>query len=307
MRNIWTLLLTGMMIVGAMAQESAETLRFGFFPPLGKDIIYRVDYRHEQTFGSTRKVVDWTHEVHLRVMAEEPNGQHSGTFSIEAVNGREGAAQDASYLIAKAIEGQTYTLSMLHGVLTETDWQAIKARLVDQLPQVADPKTAAAIVRALPLFEANGINAVLRPFWATGIGYIRAFNRAGTVAVVQDMDLPSWFQIAGSTLEIQGGKLEDSDDMLIVWRLAPNAEAARSHIGPELRNLVEAITDTAERAEVQALVEKALAGGVEAIEGGIFTWDPTPGFMRSVQLDTRIVAGEFRRDVKIEITRLKPD
>lgn len=289
------------------AQQTADRIRFGFFPPADTDIVYRVDQRHAQSFGTTDRVADWSHEVHFRLGAKLDGDIHVGTFSIRAVTAREGAQADAGHLMAKAVEGQSFTIKIQHGVPIEVDWPAMKSRLESQLPKITDPPMAQMMIQTFPAFEPDGVNAVLRPFWATGIGYLRSFNRDGSVAEYANMDLPSWFQVPGSTLTTYGGKEEGTDDLLLIWRLAPAAKAAAGKLGPELRQLASTVASPADRTRVEAMLDKLLAGDIEVVEGGAATFDSTPGLMRRFQLDTRLVAGELRRETRIVITRLAPD
>jgi hypothetical protein len=43
------------------------------------------------------------------------------------------------------------------------------------------------------------------------------------------------------------------------------------------------------------------------VEGGIATYDPTPGLIRTVEFEARLGAGDINRRVEIRIERLKPD
>lgn len=307
LRLCFGILLGLVLAQAARADEAADRIRFGFFPPVDSDIVYRVDFRSQQSIGGAPRVVDWSHEVHMRLGPKGAEDIHPGTFSIRKVTAREGAELDTNHIIATAIEDETFPVKLRFGVPIEVDWPAIKARLQTRLPEVTDPRMAQMIVQAFPAFEPDGVNAVLRPFWATGIGYLRSFNRDGSVATVENMDLPSWFQIPGSSLVTYGGKEEGTDDLLMIWGLKPPAKAAGEKLGPELRRLAETVTSPAERARVKTMLDKLLAGDLEAVEGGAATFDTTPGLMRRFQLDTRLVAGEFRREMKIVITRLAPD
>lgn len=295
-----------MLAQAARAQETPDRIRFGFFPPADEAIVYRVDYLHKQTFGSTTRTVEWTHEAHFRLGPKGTDGLHSGDFYVGSVRARDGAQFELNYLMAKAVENEVFSVKMKDGVPVEVDWPAIKAGLEAGLPKVTDPRTAHMMLQALPAFEPDGVSALLRPFWATGIGYLRAFNRDGTTATFENIDLPSWFQIPGSTLTTYGGKEEGSDDLLLIWKLEPDPKAAVDKLGPEIRQMALTVTSPTERASVTTVLDTLLAGDMEAVEAGIATFDPTPGLMRSFQLDTRLVAGDLRRETKIVITRLTP-
>lgn len=301
------LMLSVLLAHAVQAQEAADRIRFGFFPPADADIVYRVDYRHRQSLGSNAQVVDWSHETHFRFGPKTADGIHPGTFALRAVTARDGAQSDATYLMAKAIENEVFSVKMNEGVPIEVEWPAIRAELEARLPKITDPGMARLLVQAFPAFEPDGVNALLRPFWATGIGYLRAFNRDGSTATYTDMDLPSWFQVPGSTLMTYGGKEEGTDDLLLIWRLEATPKAAIAKLGPELRRLASVVTTPSDRESVKAMLDKLLAGDMEAVEGGAATFDTTPGLMRRFQLDTRLVAGEYRRETNIVITRLKPD
>lgn len=304
--RFFTLLVT-MLLTAGTARGEDDKIRFGFFPPLGEDIAYSVEYRHDQDFGGRKQAVHWTHEVFFRMDRAEAGNTHSGTFSIRAVSDREGAANDLAYLIARAVEGETYAVKTMHGVPIEVDWPSIKARVETRLPQLAGREMAAMILPVLPVFGPDGVNAVLRPFWATGPGYLWSFNRDNSISTEEGLDLPSWFQVPGSTLSTYGGRAEDTDDLMLVWRLEPTRDQAARKLGPELKGLATSIAGSVPRAEVEARLAGALAGGIEAIEGGVAIFDLTPGIMRSFQLNTRLVAGDLRREAEITITRLKPE
>ena len=300
-------MLTLLLAQSSRAQETPDRIRFGFFPPPDTEIVYRVDYLHKQTFGSTVRTVEWTHEVHFRFGPKGADGLHSGDFYLHSVRAREGAQFELNYLMAKAVENEVYSVQMKDGVPVEVDWPAIKAKLESSLPKITDPRTAHMMLQALPAFEPDGVSALLRPFWATGIGYLRAFNRDGSTATFENLDLPSWFQVPGSTLITYGGKEEGTDDLLLIWKLEPTPKAAVDKLGPELRQMALTVTSSSERASVTTVLDRLLAGDIEAVEAGIAAFDPTPGLMRSFQLDTRLVAGDLRRETKIVITRTKPD
>lgn len=300
-------MLTLLLAQSVRAQETPDRIRFGFFPPADADIVYRVDHLRKQTFESTTRTVEWTHEAHFRFGPKADDGLHSGTFSVRAVTARHGAQVDAGYLMAKAVENEIFSVQMKDGVPVEVDWPAIKAGLEANLPKITDPRMAQMLIQAFPAFEPDGVSALLRPFWATGIGYLRAFNRDGSIATFENLDLPSWFQVPGSTLVTYGGKEEGTDDLLLIWKLQPTPKAAADKLGPELRQMASTVTAPSQRASVTTMLDKLLAGDIEAVEAGIATFDPTPGLMRGFQLDTRLVVGELRRETKIVITRLTPE
>src|SRR5690606_28219257 len=109
MLRLCTVLVLALLTISlAKAEDGANRIRFGFFPPIGEDIVYRIDYRHERTFAKSRQVIDWSHEIHMRFTAKEPPDLIAGTFTIRAVVTREGNGDDIHYLIAKAVEGETY-------------------------------------------------------------------------------------------------------------------------------------------------------------------------------------------------------
>jgi hypothetical protein len=291
----------------ALAQAPPDRIRFGFFPPLNTDIVYRIDYHGEEKLDGTPRVVDWSHEVLLRISSKEADGIHNGTFSLRAVTAQKRPESDVYNIIARALEGETFTVQLQSGVPVKVGWPAIKERLRKRLPEVTDARMAQMIVQAFPVFEPDGVSAVLRPFWVTAIGYLRAFNRDGSSAVFENLDVPSWFQIPGSTLTIRGGNEEGTKDLLMIWTLKSDAKTASQKLGPELRKLAETVASPADRPRVQAMLDKLLAGEVEAIEGGSATFDPTPGLMRHFQLFTRLSVGEFRRETKLVIKRVTPD
>lgn len=301
------ILLTLLLAQTAQAQAPPDRIRFGFFPPLNSNIVYRVDYHSEQTLNGTPRAVDWSHEVHMRLSSKEAGGIHNGTFSLRAVTAKERAESDTNYIIARALEGETFAVQLQSGVPVNVDWPTIKTRLRKRLPEVTDARMAQLIVQAFPVFEPDGVSAVLRPFWVTAIGYLRAFNRDGSNAVFENMDVPSWFQIPGSTLTTRGGNEENSKDLLMIWTLKSDPKLASKKLGPELRKLAETTTSPADRPHVQAMLGKLLAGEIEAIEAGSATFDRTPGFMREFQLFTKLTVGAFHRDAKLVIKRVTPD
>jgi hypothetical protein len=58
---------------------------------------------------------------------------------------------------------------------------------------------------------------------------------------------------------------------------------------------------------MKAEMEAAVARGVTAEEGGIATYDLTPGLMREIEFEARLSAGDVSRRIQIRITRLKPE
>jgi hypothetical protein len=300
-------LLTLLLAQAAQAQAPPDRIRFGFFPPLDSDIVYRIDYRSEEKLNGTPRVVDWSHEVQMRLSSKETGGIHNGTFSLRAVTAQKQAGSDINYVIARALEGETFAVQLQSGVPIKVDWPTIKARLRKRLPEVTDARTARLIVQAFPVFEPDGVSAVLRPFWATAIGYLRAFNRDGSSAVFENMDVPSWFQIPGSTLTTRGGNEEGTKDLLMIWTLKSDPKMASKKLEPELRKLAETTVSPADRPHVQAMLARLLTGEVEAVEAGTATFDQTPGLMRNFQLFTKLAVGEFHRDTKLVIKRVTPD
>lgn len=300
-------LLALLVVQAARAQAPPDRIRFGFFPPLNSDIVYRIDYHGEEKLNGAPRLVEWSHEILLRITSKEAGGFHNGTFSLRAVTPQKQAGSDVNHIIARALEGETFTVQFQHGVPIKVDWPTIKVRLRKRLPEVTDARMAQLIVQAFPVFEPDGVGAVLRPFWVTATGYLRAFNRDGSSAVFENMDLPSWFQIPGSTPTIRGGNEEGTKDLLMIWTLRSDPKLASRKLGPELRKLAETVTSPADRPRVQATLDKLLAGEVEAIEGGSATFDPTPGLMRHFQLFTRLSVGEFLRETKLVIKRVAPE
>ena len=291
----------------ARAQDDG-LLRLGFFPPMDTDIVYRIEYRHDEDLAGAKASVGWEHEIVLRIAGREPPDLLAGTFTLRKVTDLEGAGRDPFYLIAKAIEGESHRLKMLDaGVPVEVDWPAISERVNRRLPALTDAATASTIRAALPGFGPDGVTGVMRPFWVTGTGYLRAFAKDGSLTTVNGLELPAFYPVSGSTLESYGGKLENSDDLLHVWRISSDRTAAAKALGPQLAGLAARVAAGADRAKVQAMVDSAIAGGIEAIEGGVAVYDLTPGLMREVTLEARLVAGSLRRDTRIVITRLAPE
>lgn len=305
MLRLCVLLLAGLLATAAAAQDRPEDLlRLGFLPPLGEDIVYRIDQHHEINYAGRQKINEWSHEVTIRLTAKEPPDLLVGTFSIGAVTPGPGVETDIAYTFAKAIEGETYALKMLElGAPVEIDWPAVRARIAERLPAVASPEAASVFKTVMPVFEPEGITAVLRPFWVTSVAYLRGFRRDGQVSVAEDLQLPAWFSVPKSRLEVHGGREENSEDFLFIWRLTADPEAAAQTLGPELVGLAA----QAAGPEMKAEMEAAVARGVTAEEGGIATYDLTPGLMRGIEFEARLSAGEISRHVQITITRLKPE
>lgn len=300
--------LTFLVAFGAIAQDNSEDLvRLGFFPPMDEDIVFRIQSVQEQSFRGNQRRAEWTHELHLRLTGEEPPDMMTGSYSIRAVRAVENVERDIAYLFARAIENETYPFKMLRlGAPVEIDWPRVKVRFAERLPGLTDPVTAAAIERLLPVFEPDGVGAVMRPLWVTSVAHLRPFRRDATWMVTEGLDLPAWFYVPGSNLETYGGREEGSEDLLFVWRIKPNPQSARDTLGPELATLA-AQAGGLDVPEAEAVVAQAIADGLSVVEGGIVTYDPTPGLIRTVEFEARLGAGDLNRRVEIRIERLKPE
>ena len=258
--RLCSFVLTFLAAFGAIAQDNSEDLvRLGFFPPMNEDIVFRIQSVQEHSFRGNQRRAEWTHELHLRLTGEEPPDLLTGSFSIRAVRAVENVERDIAYLFARAIEDETYRFKMLrHGAPVEIDWAKVKVRFAERQHGLTDPATAAAIERLLPVFEPDGIGAVMRPLWVTSVAHLRSFRRDGTRTVTEGLDLPAWFFVPGSKLETYGGREEGSEDLLFIWRITPNPQAARDTLGPELATLA------------------AQAGGLDGPEAEAIVARPSP-------------------------------
>lgn len=292
----------------AFAQAAAgDTLRLGFFPPLGEDLVYRIEFSQEQASDGRTDRRRWSHEVVIHLTGKRPPDLLEGRFTLRNVVDQEGSAEDPYYLIASAIEGESFDLQMLEaGPPVVVDWAGIKQRVSERSAGLGG-RTAAAMPQILPMFDPDGVTAVMRPLWVTGIAYLRAFARDGSTTTATGLDLPAFYPVKGAVLQSYGARLEGSDDLMFVWKITSDPKAASESLGREIQGIVRMLASGAGQADLGRQITEALAQGVEALEGGVAIYDLTPGLMREVTFDARLVAGPFRRDTRIVITRLAPE
>lgn len=291
-----------------LAQVDQNRIRFGFFPKHGEDLVYRIDFAQENQFNTQAAPRKWSHEVVINISGEKPPDQVTGHFTIRNVTEGEGARSDPLFAIAKAIEGERFGLTMLsYGVPVEVDWPAIRSRVEMNMGRTAEPRLAAVMPQVLAMFPADGVEAVLRPFWVTSIPHLRTFARDGTTTTETDLELPAYYPVKRNVLQTTGGRSEGTDDLLFVWKLTSDPKAAAEALAPQLRGLAAAIASPAEESEVRRLVEEAIAAGIDVVEVGFAEFDLTPGLIRKTMFQARLIAGSFRSETTIVITRLAPE
>lgn len=307
--RLCVLLIAAFFATTAATEENPEDLlRLGFFPPLGQDIVYRIEQHHELKYAGRQKITEWTHELHMRLTAKEPPDTLAGTFSLRAVTPGPGVETDIAYLFAKAIEGESFTFRMLDlGAPVEIDWLAVKNRILERLPSLTDAETAALMERMMPVFEPDGVAAVMRPLWVSSVAYLRGFRRDGQVSVAQGVNVPAWLPVPGARLEVHGGRDQDSADLLFIWRLEADPAAAAAKLGPELVEMAVQAAGSEQADKMRTEMQAAVAKGVTALEGGIATYGLKPGLMRAVEFEARFGAGDISRRVQFWMTRLKPE
>lgn len=294
--------------VSVAEEKPGDLLRFGFFPPMGEDIVYLVEHHHVLDFRGRQKVTEWSHELTLRLTGKEPPDMLAGTFSMRAVKAGPGVETDMTYMFARAIEGESFSFRMVQaGAPVEIDWPAVKRRILERLPTLTDPETAALMERVMPVFDPDGVAAVMRPLWVSSVAYLRGFRRDGQVTVAEDVNVPAWFPVPGARLEVHGGREEGTPDMLFIWRLTADPKAAAQTLGSELAGLAAQAAGPGEADTTWAEVEAAVARGVTAVEGGFATYSLKPGMLRAVEFEARFGAGDISRRVQFQITRVKPE
>ena len=288
-----------------LAQDAdGELVRFLFTPPLGEDVVQAIETSTYLRVEENETRIRWSHEVVLRMDEQLPPDMLKGTFQLRNVVNQENADRDLYYLIAKAIEGQTYPLEMLDlGIAYETDWPGIQARVTERLPALADAATVAAIRGALPLF-ADGTAAVLRPTNTIGLAHILGFPRSGALHTRDDIGKLTYFGIEDAVVEISGGRME-GDDLGINWGVVPDPQAAAVRLSAELRALTQTM-DQQLGTDSSRIIESAIAEGVEAGEMGHAIYDLEPGLMRQTTFDAWITTETVERFVRFEMTRLSP-
>lgn len=309
MLRLCMVLVAACLATASAAEDKPEDLlRLGFFPPMDEEIVYRVEHHHTLDFRGRQKVTQWSHEISLRLTGKEPPDLLAGTFSMRAVKPGPGVESDITYMFARAIEGESFAFKMLEaGAPVEIDWPAVKRRILERLPGLTTPEIAAAMTRVISIFDPDGVAAVMRPFWVSSVAYLRGFRRDGQVSAGEGLKVPAWFPVPGARLEVYGGREEGTADMLFIWRFTTDPAAAARTLGSELVALVGQAAGPGEAAKTRAEIEAAVAKGVTAVEGGFATYDLTPGLMRTVEFEARLVAGDLSRRVQFEITRVKPE
>jgi len=92
---------------------------------------------------------------------------------MQAVTDRERGSKDLFYLIAKAIEGETFQFSIAHiyGAPMAVDWQAVEQRVRARLAKLSDRPMAIMAGQALPMLR-NEL-ALMRPLWVNSVGIWR--------------------------------------------------------------------------------------------------------------------------------------
>ena len=288
----------------AIAQDTgSELIRFLFTPPLGEDVVQAIETGTYLRVGDTEQVIRWSHEVVLRMDERLPPDMLKGTFQLRNVVDKENAAHDIYYLIAKAIEGQTYPLEMLDlGIAYETDWPAIQARIADRLLELTDPTAAASVLEALPLF-ADATLAVLRPTNTIGLAHILGFRRDGAVHGRDDAGKLTYFGIENAVVQTSGGR--DGENLVVNWMVTPDPQAASAQLSAELRALTR-LVDQQMGTDASQTIETAIAEGLEAGEEGRALYDLDPGLMREVTFNAWIVSESVERFVRFQMTRLEP-
>ena len=293
-----------------LAQEAdnaagSDLLRYLFKAPLGEDIVQAIETGTYLRVGEDDLVIRWSHEVVLRMQEHEPPDILRGTFQLRNVINLQNADRDLYYLIAKAIEGQTYPLEMADfGIAVETDWPGMQARITERLPGLTDAMTASSIRAALPLF-ADGTVAALRPVNTLGLAYVLGFRRDGEIHSRTDVGPLSYFGVENAVVHTTGGLGEEEGDLVINWLVEPDPQAATAKLGTELRALART-ADAQLGTESSSIIDTALAEGLVAGEEGHAIYDLEPGLMREIEFTAWITTEMVERFIRYKMMRLAP-
>ena len=285
----------------AFAQSDIEQLRYRFEPPLDTDIVQSVEVVSALGTPTLEHVERWTHEVVIRLDTFEAD-EFNGTFQLRNVVNVENAQDDLYYLIAKAVEGQTYSLRMLDfGMVSEVDWTAIRARIEARLPSLTDPANADMIKAALPLFD-DPTKAVLRPIDIAGLAYVLPFRTDGELNERQDLGKLTYFGLDPVTVQIAGGFDPEVDSYILDWLVNVDSALAGTALASQLRSLA-ATMDSQGSAEI---IEDAIAQGIVAAEDGYVLYDLDEGLLREAKITALISSDPVAYGIRISVSRQSP-
>lgn len=239
------------------AQEDPDALiRFRFNPPLNTPIVIQVESASGLGVGDEVFRKRWSHIIRLEL--HEHNGdEYIGTFQLTNVTNLENGENDIVFLIARALEGETYAVT-LHdlGMAKEVDWPRVEARLRERLLQVASAEMAGVVRAALPLAE-DKTRLVLRPIDTIGLAYVLPFRRDGESYERRDLGMLSYFGIENTKMEISGGR-DEEDRLVLSWLITAESDAAKKLLADQLQSLARSMD-----AEVASNAADVLGSGLE--------------------------------------------
>lgn len=290
----------------AVAQDAAaETLRYEFDPPLGIEIVQAVEIRTAIVALGTERIERWTHEVVITLDERTKDGDFSGTFQLRNVVDVENAEADVFYLMAKAIEGQSYPLVMYEfGMAAEVDWAAIKARIGETLPDLTTAENVAAVEAALPLF-ADPTKAVLRAIDAVGLTYVIPFRSDGELNTVDDLGGITYYGVEPAVIEVGGGRDPEVDAYIIDWLVTADSEVATKALADELRRLARTVDGTL-GTDSSDTIEAAIAAGIQVAEDGYSIYDLEAGLLSQSTVTAIIYTEPVSYATRVTVERLSP-
>ena len=289
-----------------MAQDPpADTVRYKFDPPLGIAIVQSVDTRNATIALGGERVERWTHDVVMTLDETVGDDQFSGTFQLRNVVNVENAQDNVFYLIARAIEGETYDLVMYDfGLAAEVDWAAITARIGQTLPDLTGPENVAAVEAALPVF-ADPTKAVLRALDTVGLSYVIPFRADGELNTVETIGGLTYFAVEPSSVEVAGGLDAGIGEYIIDWLVTADVAVATAALADQLRGLADTV-DAALGTDSSATIEAAIADGIQMAEDGYTIYDYELGLLRESTVTAIIHTEPVTYATRITVERLEP-
>lgn len=282
-----------------------ETARYKFDPPLGTSIIQSVETRNAIVALDTERAERWTHDVVITLDEAVGDGQFSGTFELRNVVDVENAQDNLFYLIARAIEGETFDLVMYDfGMAAGVDWAAIQARISETLPDLTGPENVAAVEAALPLF-ADPTRAVLRGIDIAGLTYAIPFRVDGEQSSIDTLGGITFYAVEPSVIEVVGGRDAETDEYILDWLVTAETEVATAVLADQLRGLAGTI-DEVMGTDSSPTIEAAIAEGIVMAEDGSSIYDYELGLLRQSTVTAIIYTEPVSYATRISVERLSP-
>lgn len=297
-------------VAGTAGLPHPQPVYLGFAPPPDGVVAYRVVQRTNVTLGSESKGTAWSHVVELRIGARRSSDLIDAVATLRDIRFISGEVDEPFHLIARAIEGRPFRVTLLEGVGAPmaTDWSTLRPAIAAGLSRHMRPGVGRAVAEGLRAFDVDeGTPAVLGPLLTGSIAHLLPYASDGSVRSLGPYDGPSAYRIAGRSIETSGRALAGSPaTVAFKWRVHLDPRVGAPALAAHMGNAVRAALASSDGGGIRGASASLGAGSVELSEWGEAEVEPGIGLLRRVRHEASVVGPGLRKETVLEMERIRP-